>query len=231
MWRWGVVSGCPPQHQPSSFFLLISSLLSQSSSLHELLSFPLAGNESCCLWCEGEPGGGNNGAERKCQPWCTRVRACLYVFSVCVCVPSHGLLKIPFAVQTKPLWTPAEELSSAATIKEPCSPVLPLHLSPPLSFISSCRVISVSSAYSLSLFLSVCINSYLLSFPLHLTIWLQERWLSEIANAASNIWKCVRFQGWASSILNSPSFCPFICPQKVNIPALILIVVRCSIQL
>lgn len=39
MWG-GVVSGCPPQHQPSSFFLLISSLLPQSSSLHELLSFP-----------------------------------------------------------------------------------------------------------------------------------------------------------------------------------------------
>lgn len=29
----GVVSGCPPQHQPSSFFLLISSLLPRSSLL------------------------------------------------------------------------------------------------------------------------------------------------------------------------------------------------------
>lgn len=83
MWGWGVVSGCLPQHQPSSFFLLISSLL-PGSSLRELLSFPLAGNESRCLWCEGEPGRGNNGAEGKCQPRCTRVRARFRVFSVCV---------------------------------------------------------------------------------------------------------------------------------------------------
>lgn len=123
-----VVSGYPPQHQPSSFFLLISSLLPspppQSSSLHQLLSFPQAGNESCCLWCEGELGGGNNGAERKCQSQRTRVRACFCVFSVyvCVCLPSHGLLKID--VHAEPLWTPAEELSSVALFS--CPPTPPL---------------------------------------------------------------------------------------------------------
>lgn len=102
----------------SAFFLFPPDLLPppQSSSLHELLSFPQAGNESCCLWCEGELGGGNNGAERKCQAQCTRVRACFCVFSapVCGCLPSHGLLKIPFDVHAEPLWTPAEELSSGA---------------------------------------------------------------------------------------------------------------------
>lgn len=74
----------------SAFFLFPPDLLPppQSSSLHELLSFPQAGNESCCLWCEGELGEGNNGAERKCQTQRTRVRACSCVFSatVCVCV-------------------------------------------------------------------------------------------------------------------------------------------------
>lgn len=59
-------------------------LVSCSSFLHELLSFPPADNESCCLWCQGEPGGGNNGAETKCQPQCTRTFLC--VFPVCVCV-------------------------------------------------------------------------------------------------------------------------------------------------
>ena len=109
IWRGGggrFVSGCPPQHQPSSFFLLISSLLPGPPPSMSSFHSPLAGNESCCLWCEGEPGGGNNGAERKCQPQCTRIRAHFCVFSmcvcvcVCVCVPSHGLLKIPFAVHT-----------------------------------------------------------------------------------------------------------------------------------
>lgn len=110
----------------SAFFLFPPDLLPppQSSSLHQLLSFPQAGNESCCLWCEGELGGGNNGAERKCQSQRTRVRACFCVFSVyvCVCLPSHGLLKID--VHAEPLWTPAEELSSVALFS--CPPTPPL---------------------------------------------------------------------------------------------------------
>lgn len=58
-----------------------SSLDICSSSFHELLSFSLAGNEFCCLWCQGEPGGGNSGAERKCQPLCTHICVCVYPFS------------------------------------------------------------------------------------------------------------------------------------------------------
>lgn len=112
----------------SAFFLFSPDLLPppQSSSLHGLLSFPQAGNESCCLWCEGELGGGNNGAERKCQSQRTRVRACFCVFPVyvCVCLPSHGLLKIPFDVHAEPLWTPAEELSSIALFSRPPTPPL-----------------------------------------------------------------------------------------------------------
>lgn len=61
-------------------------LVSCSSFLHELLSFPPADNESCCLWCQGEPGGGNNGAETKCQPQCTRMFLCVFPVCVCDCV-------------------------------------------------------------------------------------------------------------------------------------------------
>lgn len=122
----------------SAFFLFRPDLLPppQSSSLHELLSFPQAGNESCCLWCEGELGGGNNEAERKCQTQCTRVRACSCVFSatVCVCLPSHGLLKIPFDVDAEPLWTPCRGIkqwcpvlpSSHSTSSLFCLPFLPV---------------------------------------------------------------------------------------------------------
>lgn len=141
----------------SAFFLFPPDLLPppQSSSLHQLLSFPQAGNESCCLWCEGELGGGNNGAERKCQSQRTRVRACFCLFSVyaCVCLPSYGLLKIPFDIRAVPLWTPAEELSSV-----PCSLVLPLHLFPLLSSISACRVISRSFFLSIDLSLSTFVS-------------------------------------------------------------------------
>lgn len=126
LWRGGGCVRLPAS--ASAFFLFPPDLLPppRSSSLHELLSFPRAGNESCCLWCEGELGGGNNGAERKCQSPRTRVRACSCVFSVyvCVCLPSHGLLKIPFDVHAEPLWTPAEELSSVALFSRPPTPPL-----------------------------------------------------------------------------------------------------------
>lgn len=157
-WLWG--EGCVRlPASASAFFLFPPDLLPppQSSSLHELLSFPQAGNESCCLWCEGELGGGNNGAERKCQAQRTRVRACFCVFSapVCGCLPSHGLLKIPFDVHAKPLWTPAEELSSGALFPRPPTPPL-------LSSISACRIISLSR--SLSIYRSISFNIYLFAF-------------------------------------------------------------------
>lgn len=105
-----------------------------SSFLHELLSFPPAGNESCCLWCQGEPGGGNSGAERKCQPWCTRMSVFLCVFRVCVYILSHGLLKILFAVHTH---THTAPLNPCRGIKQCCSSKRALFFHPPTPPLSS----------------------------------------------------------------------------------------------
>lgn len=121
-----VVSGCPPQHQPSSFFLLISFLLPgpppSTSSFHfpKLVMSPAASDVKVS-WAEG-----TMELRENVRPPCTRVRACSCVFSVyvCVCLPSHGLLKIPFDVHAKPLWTPAEELSSVALFSRPPTPPL-----------------------------------------------------------------------------------------------------------
>ena len=204
------------------------------SSFHS----PLAGNESCCLWCEGEPGGGNNGAERKCQPQCTGIRAHCCVFSMCVCMcicvcmcvcvcvyvclcvyPFSRVIKDPILrththAHTQPLWTPAEELSSAAALKEPCSPVLPLHLFPLLSSISPCRVISLPLFLSLSapLSLSLCMSTFisvLLSFSTSLSCFKSGDYQkSPRLHLARE--KRARFQGWAEWILNSPLLCPLV---------------------
>lgn len=162
-----------------------SSLAPRSSSLHELLSFLPAGNESCCLWCQGEPGRGNNGAERKCQPLCARAFCALQCFCVffprlCVCVcasiPSHGLLKIPFTVHTH-THTHTAPLNPCRGIKQCCCSNRALFFHPPTPPLSSfvfhfpCRVISLSlfpslSRYPHSLTHSLSVRQHLsLSFP------------------------------------------------------------------
>lgn len=91
-------------------------------------------------------------------PWC-----------VCVCSPFSRVIKDPIChthTHTA-LWTPAVELSSAATLKEPRSAVLPLHLSRLLSSISPCRVISFLFLSFSLLSLSLYVNTYFLLFLPH----------------------------------------------------------------
>lgn len=122
----------------SASFLFPPDLLPppRSSSLHELLSFPQAGNESCCLWCEGEPGGGNNGAERKCQ---TPAHACPCMFRrvFCVCLrtfPFSRVIKDPIRCTRRTPLNPCRGIkqrcpvlsSSHSTSFRFCLPFLPV---------------------------------------------------------------------------------------------------------
>lgn len=171
-----------------------------------------------------------------------RVRACVAVFflsgCLCVCVrsPFSRVIKDPIChthTHTA-LWTPAVELSIAATLKGPCSAILPLHLSRLLSSISPCRVISFLFLSFSSLLLSLYVNTYFLLFLSHLrSVLLQVWWLSKTTEALSRWWNCetlsrVNIEQPAFFIL--PLFLPLIHPQQVNIPALIGIVLSSSNQ-
>lgn len=105
------------------------------------------------------------------NPRCTRifVHSSVCFPCVCVCIPSHGLLKIPFTVHTH-THTHTAPLNPCRGIKQCCCSNRALFFHPPTPPLSSfvfhfpCRVIS------LSLFLSLPLSPLSLSVRQHLSL-------------------------------------------------------------
>lgn len=203
---------------PLIFFLLLLWSLAPPSSMSSFHS-PPADNESCCLWCQGEPGGGTMELRQNVN-LSARARFCVFFLCVCVwlceraCISSHGLLKIPFAIHSLAR-THRAPMNPCRGIKQCCRSERALFSHPPTPPLSS-FVFHFPLQGNLSfspltppLFSLPLRQHYLLLFLLfHLAVLLQEWWLSKITKAVSSLWNHRRLQAWAERILNGPFLCP-----------------------